>query len=317
MKEKPPVLLIMGPTACGKTDLAIELVQRFPMQIVSVDSAMIYRDMDIGTAKPDAATLARAPHRLIDIINPVQSYSAAQFRNDALREIEDIQQQGDIPILVGGTMLYFKALQQGLSLLPEADAATRSQLGLEAERLGWPELHRQLAEVDPEAAARIHPNDPQRLIRALEVYRLSGRSMTALWDESRQSAPPFNFIKFILNPASREILRERIALRFHLMLEMGFEEEVRKLYQHGDLNLDMPSMRAVGYRQVWQYLQGDYDYTQMVEQGITATRQFAKRQVTWLRSEKDGHILEPFHGNVLEQALKCLQDAAIHSDRDL
>ncbi|WP_417345208.1 tRNA (adenosine(37)-N6)-dimethylallyltransferase MiaA [Ferrimonas sp.] len=282
----PPAIFLMGPTASGKTDLAIELCQRLPCDLISVDSAMIYREMDIGTAKPSAEELALAPHRLIDILDPAEAYSAADFRADALREMAQITAAGRIPLLVGGTMLYYKALLEGLSPLPSADATVRQKIEEEAKSIGWAELHRQLSEIDPVAAERIHPNDPQRLSRALEVYRISGETLTEL--TKRKSDPlPYKVSQFAIAPEQRQRLHERIEQRFHLMLEAGFEHEVRRLYQRGDLHPGLPSIRCVGYRQVWSFLAGEDDYEQMTQKGIAATRQLAKRQITWLRSWSD------------------------------
>jgi tRNA dimethylallyltransferase len=301
----------MGPTASGKTDLAVSLVERLPFELISVDSALVYRDMDIGTAKPDAETLARAPHRLIDIIDPAEAYSASRFRQEALEAMAEITAAGRIPLLVGGTMLYFRALQQGLSRLPEADAEVRARIEAEAAVRGWRALHARLAEVDPEAAARIHPNDPQRLSRALEVYELSGRPMSELWREGQQQALPYRLVKMVVAPDQRAVLHERIARRFHLMLQQGFVEEVEALYRRGDLGPEMPSIRCVGYRQVWQYLDGELSYDEMSEKGIVATRQLAKRQFTWLRSEQELQWFATFDSRLLEKVLKFLDDSAI------
>lgn len=280
---KSDVIFLMGPTASGKTALAMALHQALPVEIISVDSALIYRGMDIGSAKPTADELTQVPHHLIDIRDPAESYSAADFRSDALRLIADIQHRGNIPLLVGGTMLYFKALLDGISPLPEAQPEVRQQLEQEAEKLGWTELHRQLAEVDPVSAARIHPNDPQRINRALEVYRITGQSLTEL---TAQKGEPFAYPvhQFAIAPQDRALLHQRIALRYLQMLDSGFEDEVRVLKQRPDLHLDLPSMRCVGYRQMWQYLDGECSYDEMVQRGIAATRQLAKRQLTWLRS---------------------------------
>ena len=282
-----PAIFLMGPTASGKTALAMELVQQFPCDIISVDSALVYRDMNIGTAKPTAQELAVAPHRLIDICDPHESYSAARFCEDALREMQKITRQGRIPLLAGGTMLYFRALEQGLSPLPQADAAVRERLLAQAGELGWQAMHDRLAVIDPAAAARIHPNDPQRIQRALEVYEVSGKSMTELQQLHGKPILPYSIIKLVQAPWSREILRERIAQRFELMLQQGFEKEVRDLVKRYALTPDLPSMRSVGYRQMLMYLQGDYSYEEMREKGITATRQLAKRQLTWLRKEQN------------------------------
>ncbi|MDH5484797.1 MAG: tRNA (adenosine(37)-N6)-dimethylallyltransferase MiaA [Gammaproteobacteria bacterium] len=284
--DAPKAIFIMGPTASGKTDLAIECLQHFPCDIISVDSALVYRQMDIGTAKPDAATLQAAPHQLIDLIEPDQAYSAAQFREDALREMAASTHRGRIPLLVGGTMLYYKALQDGLSVLPAASPEVRESLEQEARAQGWQHMHDKLAVIDPVSAARIHPNDPQRIQRALEVYEVSGKTLTQFWAEQTAQALPYDVIKIALVPDDREYLRQRIADRFKVMLELGFVAEVETLRARGDLNLDMPSMRCVGYRQVWEYLDGKMDYEEMIVKAITATRQLAKRQLTWLRKEQ-------------------------------
>lgn len=308
----PPAVCLMGPTASGKTDLAVNLVERLPFEIISVDSAMVYRGMDIGTAKPDAETLARAPHRLIDILDPAEAYSASRFREDALREMAEITASGKIPLLVGGTMLYYRALENGLARLPEGNAAVRERIEREAEQRGWQVLHERLAEVDPVAAQRIHPNDPQRLSRALEVYELSGRPMSELWQEEGRPALPYRLIKAAVAPPDRAELHERIARRFHLMLEQGLVEEVEALYRRGDLTPQLPSIRCVGYRQVWQYLDGELSYGEMSERGIVATRQLAKRQFTWLRSEQKLQWFSTFESNLLEKMLKFLDPHAIY-----
>lgn len=278
-----------GPTASGKTGLAIALRDHLPVDIISVDSALIYKDMNIGTAKPSATELQQAPHRLIDFLDPAQSYSAAEFRKDALAEMADITAQGRIPLLVGGTMLYFRALEYGLSDLPSANSAIRTRLDEEAARVGWETLHQRLQAVDPEAAARIHPNDPQRLQRALEIYELTGQSMSELQKAARYDAAPYQLHKIGLLPDDRSWLHQRIEQRFDLMLGQAFIAEVEKLYQRGDLTTDMPAVRAVGYRQVWEYLAGKIDYNMMRNRAIVATRQLAKRQMTWLRSEQGLH----------------------------
>lgn len=283
----PPVVMLMGPTASGKTALATELVQQLPLDIVSVDSAMVYRQMDIGTAKPSAAELRRAPHRLIDFLDPAEPYSAARFVTDARREIGAIHAQGRVPLLVGGTMLYFRALQQGLSTLPPADADLRAGLTREAQRQGWPALHARLQVADPEAAAGIHPNDAQRIQRALEIVELTGVGPSVWHARAKAAASPWRLIKLGLAGGPRSILRQRIAKRFQHMMQNGFLEEVRRLHQRDDLGLDSPSMRAVGYRQLWQHLQGQYSLAQAVDRGITASHQLAKRQMTWLRRETD------------------------------
>lgn len=278
-----PVIFLMGPTASGKTALAFDLVRELHAEIISVDSALIYRGMDIGTAKPTTQELAMAPHRLIDILDPAQAYSAADFRNDALAHIADIQQQGKVPLLVGGTMLYFKALLEGISPLPEADPEIRAELEQRAAMEGWQALHQQLAEVDPVSAARIHPNDPQRINRALEVYLVSGRSLTD-WTAEKGEVFPYPVKQFAIAPTDRAVLHQRIEMRFMQMLAQGFEQEVQQLKQRGDLHADLPSMRCVGYRQMWDYLDGLVSYDEMVYRGVAATRQLAKRQLTWLRS---------------------------------
>jgi tRNA dimethylallyltransferase len=297
----------MGPTASGKTDLAVEIVKRFPCEIISVDSALVYRGMDIGTAKPDAETLSVAPHRLIDVIDPAESYSVARFRQDALREMADITATGKVPLLVGGTMLYFRALYQGLSTLPDADDEVRERLEQEAAEQGWQAMHERLGAVDPQAAERIHPNDPQRIQRALEVYEISGRPLSDLQADTVEQEFPYHALRLVLAPDDRSLLHERIALRFGQMLEQGLVDEVRGLYERGDLSVDMPSMRAVGYRQVWEYLAGELEHEQMVERGIIATRQLAKRQMTWLRSEPDVNRFDPTEPGVTDKILKLLE----------
>jgi tRNA dimethylallyltransferase len=274
----------MGPTASGKTQLAVQLVQQFPFEIVSVDSAMVYRGMDIGTAKPGPDILAIAPHRLINIREPQDAYSAAQFRVDALREIADIQAQGKIPLLVGGTMLYFRTLQQGIALMPSADTALRSQLSREGEQRGWPALHDRLVAVDPLAAQRIHPHDSQRIQRALEVYALTGKNLTTWHDDQEKSHTDYAVHYLIVAPRERAILHERIQQRFSQMLEVGLVDEVQRLFARGDLDLATPAIRSVGYRQVWGYLQGKLTFDEMREKSVIATRQLAKRQLTWLRN---------------------------------
>lgn len=306
--SKPPLVCLMGPTASGKTELAVSLVHHFPMDIISVDSALVYKGMDIGTAKPEADILAEAPHRLIDFLDPSASYSAAQFRADALQEIETIVAEGRIPLLVGGTMLYFRALLEGLSELPAADAAIRSRLEDEADRIGWQQLHQRLASIDPVAANRIHPNDPQRIQRALEVYEISGIPISQWQEQAKQTTElPYQVIKIALIPSDRQYLHEAIARRFQRMLDAGFIDEVRALHDRADLDLSKPAMRAVGYRQVWEYLDGNLTYEEMVEKGIIATRQLAKRQHTWLRSEQNLTIFDSLAPNVDKLVLKYLQ----------
>lgn len=281
----------MGPTASGKTALAIDMATQHNCEIISVDSALIYRGMDVGSAKPSVQELAIAPHRLIDILDPSESYSAADFRRDALVAIEEIIARGKTPLLVGGTMMYFKALLDGLSPLPSADEAIRKQILLQAEAQGWESLHQELCEIDPVAGQRIHPNDPQRLSRALEVYRISGKTMTAL-TQTKSAALPYDVVQFAIAPNDRKVLHELIAKRFNIMLEQGLIDEVATLKARGDLHLELPSMRCVGYRQCWQYLDNEFDHATMVEKATAATRQLAKRQLTWLRSWPDLQWLE-------------------------
>lgn len=323
MSQLPPAIFLMGPTAAGKTDLAIELTKVLPCELISVDSALVYRGMDIGTAKPSKELLAEFPHRLIDILDPAEAYSAADFRRDALQAMADITARGKIPLLMGGTMLYYKALVEGLADMPAADPNVRAQIEEEAARLGWQALHEQLAVIDPESAARIHPNDPQRLSRALEVYRVSGQSMTAL--RQRQSAQsteaaasgmqqlPYTVANLAIAPANRQVLHRRIEQRFTLMLEQGFIDEVVALRERSDLHAGLPSIRAVGYRQVWDYLDGKLTSAEMQERGIIATRQLAKRQFTWLRSWTDLHWLDSLDCDNLPRALKYLGTISILS----
>ena len=282
LEQKPLAIFLMGPTASGKTDLAIQLRQQLPIEVISVDSALIYRGMDIGTAKPSKAELALAPHRLIDICDPAESYSAANFRTDALREMQEISAQGKIPLLVGGTMLYYKALLEGLSPLPSADEKVRSEIEAKATLIGWAGLHQELCKIDPISAQRINPNDSQRINRALEVFYLTGKTLTELTAQKGE-ALPYDILQFAIAPEQRKVLHLRIEQRFHKMIELGFQQEVEKLYRRPDLNENLPSIRCVGYRQMWEYLRGDYDHDEMVFRGICATRQLAKRQITWLR----------------------------------
>ncbi len=298
---RPPAVALMGPTACGKTDFAVALTQRFPVDLVSVDSALVYRDMDIGTAKPGAQVLAVAPHRLIDIVDPADAYSAARFREDALRELAAIRAAGRVPLLVGGTMLYFRALQRGLADLPAADQGIRDEITAAARRLGWPAVHAQLRAVDPESAARIHPNDPQRTQRALEVYRASGRTLSELTRQQAAAPPPVRLLKLALVETDRAALHQRIEARFRRMLAEGFVDEVERLRQRTDLTPELPSMRAVGYRQAWDYLDGKLSYDGMTERSVVATRQLAKRQMTWLRAEQNLHCYEPLATATLER----------------
>jgi len=311
---KPSAICLLGPTAAGKTDFAIDIVDRLPCEIISVDSAQIYREMNIGTGKPDAATLARAPHRLIDFLDPAQAYSASAFREDALREMQAVSEVGKIPLLVGGTMLYFKALRDGLAKMPPSDEGIRQDILEQGQREGWAAVHAQLQAIDPDSAARIHPNDPQRLQRALEVYRVSGVTMTELHrreKEGGQAALPFDLHFFAIQPDDRAVLHERIARRFKGMVDQGLVAEVERLYGRGDLDLGMPSMRAVGYRQVWQHIAGEISFDAMVEQGIIATRQLAKRQITWMRSWDNLRIFNSETPETLDLLLNSISRVAI------
>ncbi len=290
--RRPPAIFLMGPTATGKTALACTLAERFPLELVSVDSALVYRGLDIGAAKPDAATLRRYPHALIDIRDPSDAYSAAAFREDALAALQAITARGHVPLLVGGTGLYFRALERGLSAMPAADPALRERLRAEATRVGWPALHARLAARDPDAAARIRPGDAQRIQRALEVVALSGATLTQL-HARRSPRLPYRVLKLALVPAERTALRERIAARFDAMLAAGFLDEVGRLRARGDLQPELPALRAVGYRQAWEHLDGRASATAFRQRAIDATRQLAKRQTTWLRAELDARVLDP------------------------
>lgn len=311
-----PVVLLMGPTAAGKSDLALALAESLGGEIVSVDSAQVYRGLDIGSAKPDAATRARVPHHLIDIADPAEAYSAARFREDAAAAIGAIRARGRLPILAGGTMLYFRALQQGLAGLPRADAALRAELEREAAREGWPALHARLAAVDPETAAKLHPNDSQRIQRALEVHRLSGRPMSALQREAPGGGLEGAVVKLAVSPPERAELHARIARRFRLMLEQGLLDEVRRLKARGDLHRELPSMRAVGYQELWRHLDGEWDLATATERAIAATRQLAKRQLTWLRSEPAlGDWLDPADPGVTARAEERIRSAAVEGSQ--
>jgi len=303
--QRPPAIFLMGPTASGKTAFAVELVQRWPLEIVSVDSALVYRGMDIGTAKPDAETLHLAPHRLIDLCAPTQAYSAADFCRDALSAMHEIRADGRIPLLIGGTSMYFRALQHGLSDLPEADPAVRGRLEAEAKALGWTAMHKRLQASDPLAAARIHPNDPQRIQRALEVIELTGRSLSE--QQGRRQKPlGFRILKIAACPADRAVLHQRIEARFALMLHAGLCDEVRGLMAQPGMHAELPSMRAVGYRQTWQHLQGAFDRRELLDRGVFATRQLAKRQITWLRSEFDAFWRDPGDAAARTDALRLI-----------
>lgn len=319
-KTLPSAIFLMGPTASGKTDLALQLADALPCEIISVDSALIYRGMDIGSAKPSMQILQKYPHHLVDIRDPAQSYSAAQFHDDALQAMADITARDRIPLLVGGTMLYYKALIDGLATMPSADVEVRALLEQQAATEGWAALHAELQRVDPVSAERIHPNDPQRLMRALEVWRVSGQTMTehrAQQTLEKQASNgrylPYNVATFAIAPQQRSVLHQRIAQRFQQMLEQGFIAEVEALHQRGDLHVDLPSIRAVGYRQAWAYLDGDYAYDEMIERGIIATRQLAKRQFTWLRSWKDVEWLDSLSADKMSQTLKRLEQLSILS----
>jgi len=286
MNTLPPCVFLMGPTAAGKTALALELCSRFPLEIISVDSALVYRGLDIGSAKPEIEILQKAPHRLINIRDPADSYSAADFRDDALAAMKSITTSGKVPLLVGGTMLYFRALEYGLAELPGANPDVRRELEQQAAEIGWPAMHVILQQQDPQAAARIHPNDPQRIQRALEVISVSGRTLSELQAQSKGKALAYRIHKIIVSPADRGVLHQRIEQRFNRMMENGFLVEMKGLHGRSDLHADLPAMRAVGYRQAWKYLQGDCTLEEMRDQAIAATRQLAKRQLTWLRREE-------------------------------
>jgi len=288
-----PVIAIMGPTASGKTGLALDIAAKVESEVISVDSALVYKGMDIGTAKPTQEERAGVVHHLIDIIDPAQSYSVSQFVNDTNALIGDILARGKVPILAGGTMMYFNALINGISPLPKSDEKIRDEITQQAQRLGWSKLHDELRGVDPISGERVHPNDPQRITRALEVYRSTGKTL-AHWQQQEGEKCPYNIAQFAIAPADRAVLHERIATRFDLMLEQGFENEVVKLYERSDLHEDLPSIRSVGYRQMWQYLDGQLSYAEMRERGIIATRQLAKRQLTWLRGWEQVTWLDTF-----------------------
>ena len=325
MSSLPPAIFLMGPTASGKTGVVVELAQRLPVELISVDSALVFRNMDIGTAKPDATTLARAPHHLIDIIAPTEAYSAAAFRKDALRLMADITARGKIPLLVGGTMLYFKALREGLSPLPQADAALRASLDAEIAQHGIERLHAKLAEVDAATAARLHSTDTQRIQRAMEIYLVSGKPMSELIKKAPSPQPsptgrgslpedelPFRILPIALIPSDRAVLHQRIAVRFEQMLQQGLVDELRGLRQKYTLHRDMTSMRCVGYRQAWEFQEGEITKDELLEKGIAATRQLAKRQLTWLRSTPDVIELDCLTPNLTDAVMSHLRHAGIH-----
>lgn len=308
--HKSMAVAIMGPTASGKTAAALAIAKEMPVEIISVDSALVYREMDIGTAKPSAEELASVPHHLIDIIDPLESYSVMQFREDAIRLVAEIQARGKLPLLVGGTMMYFKGLVDGLDDLPTADTEVRARIDAEAARIGWPGMHAKLRELDPATADRLAPNDAQRINRALEIIELSGKPMSELLAKREKTELPFELVSFALEPSDRAVLHRRIAQRFDQMLgsrdDEGIVAEVARLRARGDLNLSLPSMRCVGYRQSWEYLDGLYDRTQLRENGIVATRQLAKRQLTWLRSMPERIVVDCLAKDATAQVLGVL-----------
>lgn len=304
----PPAIFLMGPTASGKTAATIALYQQLPVEIISVDSALVYRGMDIGTAKPDAETLRQAPHHLIDLITPLEQYSAAQFAKDALSLMNAATEKGRVPLLVGGTMLYFNALQHGLSQLPEANQNVRDEIEAEAAKAGWPAMHAQLAVIDPQVAAKIQPTDSQRIERALEVYRISGQTMSALRTQSIKPELPFNVLKLGLLPSDRSVLHQRIADRFKLMLKQGFVEEVQNLLlEYPNLTAESSSMRCVGYRQTLEYLNGKINIKTLEEHGVYATRQLAKRQLTWLKGMSDMQLLDCVRNDWIKDMLLAIK----------
>ena len=309
MTTLPQAILLMGPTASGKTAIAMALAQHFPVELISVDSAQVFRDMNIGTAKPDAATLREFPHHLIDLISPEEAYSAARFRHDALEAMADITARGKTPLLVGGTMLYFKALLEGLAELPKACPETRADIDAQANSLGWPAVHAELAMVDPVTAARLHPTDAQRVQRALEIYRLSGRPMSALLDEGQKQAPAYDYLSLGLLPSDRSVLHARIAERFDAMLAAGLENEVSALRQNYQLTPDLPSMRCVGYRQVWEAQDGTSPRSEMRDRGIYATRQLAKRQITWIGNTLKPEIFDCLSPGLLQEVEQRLAES--------
>ncbi len=307
MSKLPPAIFLMGPTASGKTGAAVHIYSKLPVEIISVDSALVFKDMNIGTAKPDAATLAAAPHHLVDIIDPTSAYSAANFRSDALRLMADITARGKIPLLVGGTMLYFKALESGLSGLPEANPEVRARLDARAALIGWPAMHENLALRDPETAARLMPNDAQRVQRALEVFEITGETMSALFKKQSNEALPYNVLKLALIPSDRSVLHQRIEARFDDMLKLCLVDEVKSLLKkYPQMTAESTSMRCVGYRQTLEHLRGDYDVAELRDRGIFATRQLAKRQLTWLRGMDDAEGSESVEIDCLQADLNSV-----------
>ena len=307
MTRLPPALLLLGPTASGKTHLALELADKLPLDIISVDSAQVFCDMDIGTAKPDAATLARHPHALIDLISPEQRYSAARFREQALAEMASITARGRVPLLVGGTMLYFKALVDGLADLPEADPRLRAEIDRDAAVRGWPALHADLAALDAATAARLAPFDAQRIQRALELLRLTGQPLAELFAAQTQQPPPYRLLSLALTPSDRSILHQRIERRFAAMLAQGLVEEVEELRRRYQLEASLPAMRCVGYRQVWEMLEGELPAERLLERGVFATRQLAKRQLTWMRKMADARSIDPLSADASERSLELVK----------
>jgi len=303
----PPAIFLMGPTASGKTELAVQLAQKIDAEIISVDSALVFKGMDIGTAKPTEQERQSIPHHLIDILDPAEAYSTGRFRKSALQLMNDITQRGKIPILTGGTMLYFNSLFNGLAELPEAQPEIREKLDNELACNGKKAMHERLKAIDPESAERIHPNDPQRMQRALEVYEISGKPLTQFFRESQQNTIPFKSIKLIVAPEQRKQLHAKIEERFRLMVEKGLVDEVEALYNRGDLTVDLPAIRAVGYRQTWSYLEGEYNLDMMIDKGIIATRQLAKRQFTWLRREGDAMQFISAEKNLLEKVFSQIK----------
>ena len=309
----PPAIALMGPTGSGKTELAINLALEFGCEIISVDSAMVYRGMTIGTAKPALEERRGVPHYLIDILDPIEPFSVGQFRSLAIKQMVSITEKGKIPLLVGGTMLYFNALLRGIAELPAANQNIRAEIDEEVKKKGWHEMHRILAEIDPVSARRIHPNDPQRIQRALEVYRICGKTLTELQVKSRLADLPFTVHRMVIAPADRSALHGQIANRFNAMLDSGLIDEIRYLYKRGDLHERLPSVRSVGYRQVWAYLKGEYEWKTMVERAVIATRQLAKRQYTWLRKESPVWWEDAFDEKLMGRA-KMYLNSAINID---